>query len=207
MRAGRLARLCVVPALAGIILVATAVPAWAHAILNSADPPKDGVAAQSPPKLSLTFNENVEVSFGAIRVYTCAGAAHHDRRPAPLRRQRPHGRDVDPEARSRRLPGRVAGASRPTRIRSTAPIRSASGPGAAPSVNGCATETTAKSSTTRGHHCSASPRAGVFAGLALLIGGVVFLVLIAGGTERGAVDPPRDLDRLDRPRALDRRAR
>src|SRR5260221_13304119 len=73
MRAGRLGRLCVVPALAGIILVATAAPAWAHASLISTDPPKDGVAAQSPPALSLTFNENVEVSFGAVRVYTCAG--------------------------------------------------------------------------------------------------------------------------------------
>ena len=45
MRAGRLARLCVVPALAGVILVATAAPAWAHAVLKSTDPPKDGVAA------------------------------------------------------------------------------------------------------------------------------------------------------------------
>src|SRR5665213_1424687 len=73
MRAGRLARLCVVPALAGIILIAMAAPAWAHAILISTDPPKDGVAAVTPSQLSLTYNENVEVSFGAIRVYTCAG--------------------------------------------------------------------------------------------------------------------------------------
>src|SRR5438445_11779457 len=83
MRAGRLARLCVVPALAAFFVIAAAAPAWAHAILIKTDPPKDGVAAQSPAQLSLTFNENVEVSFGAIRVYTCAGqrittgAPHH----------------------------------------------------------------------------------------------------------------------------------
>src|SRR4051794_30116641 len=73
MRAGRLARLCVVPALAGIILVANAAPAWAHAVLNSTNPPKDGVSAESPAELSLTYSENVEISFGAVRVYTCAG--------------------------------------------------------------------------------------------------------------------------------------
>src|SRR5467141_1743600 len=73
MRAGRLARLCVEPALAGIILVAIAAPAWAHAELKSTDPPTNGVAAESPPNLSLTFSENVEVSFGAVRLYTCAG--------------------------------------------------------------------------------------------------------------------------------------
>src|SRR5690242_8776466 len=74
MRAGRLARLWVVPAVVGIMLVATAAPAWAHAVLQSSDPPKDGVAAVSPAQLTLTFNENVEVSFGSIRLFTCSGA-------------------------------------------------------------------------------------------------------------------------------------
>jgi len=65
------------------------------------------------------------------------------------------------------------------------------GPGAAPSVNGCATEANAKSSTTVGVLFGIA-RVGVFAGLALLIGGVVFLVLIARRTHaarltRGAV--------------------
>src|SRR5258708_35697276 len=73
MRAARLGRFCVVPALAGLILVLTATPAFAHAILQSTDPPMQGVSATSPAQLSLTFNENVEVSFGSVRLYTCAG--------------------------------------------------------------------------------------------------------------------------------------
>ena len=180
MRAGRLARLCVVPALAGIFLIAAAAPAWAHAILIKADPPKDGVTAQSPAQLSLTFNENVEVSFGAIRVYTCAGqriatgAPHHSSAsdhtvavPVPkladgvyLVAWRVISADAHP-----------VGGTYSFRI----------GPGAPPSVSGCATETNAKSSATVGVLFGVA-RVGVFVGLALLIGGVVFLVLIAAGT-------------------------
>src|SRR5258708_21963927 len=73
MRAARLGRFCVVPALAGLILVLTATPAFAHAILQSTDPPMQGVSATSAAQLSLAFNENVEVSFGSIRLYTCTG--------------------------------------------------------------------------------------------------------------------------------------
>ena len=188
MRAGRLARLCVVPALAGLFLIATAAPAWAHAILQSTDPPKDGVAAQSPSQLSLTFNENVEVSFGAIRVLHVRRATDHDGRSAPLADERSHRRAVDPEAGVRRLPRRVARhlgrlASRERHV--LVPHRARTRHRAS---NGCATETNAKSSTTVGALFGVA-RAGVFAGLALLIGGVVFLLLIATRHERGSGRP------------------
>src|SRR6476661_2584847 len=162
MRAGRLARLCVVPALAGIILIATAAPAWAHAELKSTDPPENG-----------------EVSFGAIRLYTCEGKRITTGTPR-------HAAASDHTvvvSIPKLTPGvylvswRVISAdSHPVDGSYSFRI----GPGAAPSVNGCAAETTAKSSVTVGTLFGIA-RAGVFAGLALLIGGVVFLLLIAGG--------------------------
>src|SRR5205807_4348513 len=189
MRAGRMARLCVVPALAGLFLIATAVPAWAHATLITTDPPKDGVAAVSPSQLSLTFNENVEVSFGAIRVYTCAGqrittgAPHHAATT-----------DHTVEVSVPKLaPGVylvawhvISADSHP--VSGTYSFRI--GPGTPPSVSGCASETSASSSTTVGVLFGAA-RTGVFVGLALLIGGAVFLVGIAAGTS--AARPVRRL--------------
>jgi copper transport protein len=180
MRAGRLARLCVVPALAGIILVAIAAPASAHAVLKSTDPPKDGVAATSPPDLSLTFSENVEVSFGAVRVYTCAGQRITTGTP----RHSPATDRTVVVSIPKLSPGVYLVAWRVISADSHPVDGSYSfriGPGAAPSVNGCATETTAKSSVTVGTLFGVA-RAGVFAGLALLIGGTVFLLLIAGGS-------------------------
>jgi copper transport protein len=180
MRAGRLARLCVVPALAGIILVATAAPAWAHAVLKSTDPPTNGVAAESPPNLSLTFSENVEVSFGAVRVYTCAGQRITTGTP----RYAPASDHTVVVSIPKLAPGvylvawRVISAdSHPVQGSYSFRI----GPGPPPSVSGCATETNAESSATVGALFGVA-RAGVFAGLALLIGGVVFLLLIAGGS-------------------------
>jgi copper transport protein len=179
-----------VPALAGFFIVASAAPAWAHATLTSTDPPKNGVVAESPSKLSLTFNENVEVSFGAIRVYTCDGKR--------ITTEAPHhasASDHTVELSTPKLdPGvylvawRVISADAHP-VNGTYSFRV--GPGAAPSVNGCATEANAKSSTTVGVLFGIA-RVGVFAGLALLIGGVVFLVLIARRTHaarltRGAV--------------------
>jgi copper transport protein len=180
MSAGRLARLGAVAAVAGIILLATAAPAWAHAVLQSTDPPKDGVAVQSPSQITLKFNENVEVSFGAIRVYTCAGsrvttgAPHHG--PSSDATVLVGVPKLDPGVYL--VAWRVISAdSHP--VQGTYSFRI--GAGAPPSVNGCATETTPKSSTTVGALFAAA-RTTVFAGLALLIGGGVFLVLIARAT-------------------------
>lgn len=183
MRARRLARLCVVATLAGIFLIATAVPAWAHATLMQTDPPKDGVVAISPPELSLGFNENVEVSFGAIRVYTCAGTR--------VTTGSPHHSATSDHTVVVSIPKLASGiylvawrviSADAHPVGGTYAFRI--GAGAAPSVNGCATETNAASSKTVGILFGAA-RAGVFAGLALLIGGVVFLLLIASGSSAG----------------------
>ena len=92
MRAGRLARLCVVPALAGIFLVATAAPAWAHAILMSTDPPKDGVAAAvAVAAVADVQRERRGLVRRDPRLHV-RGQAHHDRRAAALADERPHRR-------------------------------------------------------------------------------------------------------------------
>jgi len=180
MRAGRLARLCVVAAVAGTVLLATAAPAWAHATLQSTDPPADGVVARSPRQLSLTFSENVEVSFGAVRVFTCAG-----QRITP---GSPHHAATSQRTVVVSVPKLAAGvylvswrvvSADAHPVNGTYSFRI--GPGAAPSVNGCTAETTTKSSATVGMLFGLA-RGGVFAGLALLIGGAVFLLLIARGS-------------------------
>jgi copper transport protein len=180
MRAPRVARLCVVPALALVIVVASAAPAWAHALLVSANPPKDGVTAQAPSQISLTFNENVEVSFGAIRVYTCAGK----RLTTGVPRHSPtSGHTVLVSVPN--LANGVYIVSWRVISADSHPVQGTYsfgvGPGATQSVNGCAAETTATSSKTVGVLFGVA-RAAVFAGLALLIGGAVFLLLISGGT-------------------------
>jgi copper transport protein len=162
------------------MLVATAAPAWAHAVLVTTDPPMNGVAPKSPPQLTLDFSENVEVSFGAIRVYTCSGARVTTGAPH-------HGPKSDATVLvsiPNLSPGvylvawRVISAdSHP--VQGTYSLRI--GPGGPPSVNACATETAAKSSHAVGVLFAAA-RTAVFAGLALLIGGGAFLVLIARGT-------------------------
>jgi copper transport protein len=180
MRAPRVARLCVVPALALVIVVASAAPAWAHALLVSANPPKDGVTAQAPSQITLTFNENVEVSFGAIRVYTCAGKRLTTGAP---RHSPTSGHTVLVSVP--KLANGVYIVSWRVISADSHPVQGTYsfgvGPGATQSVNGCATETTARSSKTVGVLFGVA-RAGVFAGLALLIGGAVFLLLISGGT-------------------------
>jgi copper transport protein len=56
--------------LAVAIVVATAVPAFAHATLLTTEPQPGGVFATSPPFVSLRFDQPVEVSLGGIRVFT-----------------------------------------------------------------------------------------------------------------------------------------
>lgn len=54
-------------------LTAMATPAGAHARLVSTEPANTQVLASSPDALRLTFNEPVEISLGAIRVYRSSG--------------------------------------------------------------------------------------------------------------------------------------
>ena len=179
MRAGRWARLSVVSALTGIILVATAAPAWAHAVIQTSSPPDKGVVAQSPRSISLTVNENVEVSFGAVRLFTCAGKR--------ITLDAPRHASGDDKEVVVGVPGTldpgtyivswhvISADSHPVGATFTFSVGSSSG-GAT-----CATETSAKSSPTVGI-LFGTARGALFTGLALLIGGMVFLVLIARGT-------------------------
>jgi len=181
MHLRRLLRLLAGAALAGTFLLATAAPAWAHATLESSSPPKDGVVSASPQQILLRFDEPVEVSIGGIRLYTCTGKRLTVGAP---RHVNGHGSEIASSVDETLAPGvylvnwRVISAD-------SHPVQSAFsfrvGAGASPDVAGCANTSTTKSSTTVGVLFGAT-RFLLFAGIALLIGGVVFLVLIARGT-------------------------
>src|SRR5262249_11993169 len=74
MSARRGSRLLAAVALAGVFIVASAAPAWAHATLQNTNPPQSGEVDTSPPQITLTFNENVEVQLGAVQLFNCSGA-------------------------------------------------------------------------------------------------------------------------------------
>ncbi len=62
-------------ALAVVLVALAAAPsAFAHAILQESTPSNDMVVRQSPPTVTLRFNEAVETAFGSIRVFSCGGA-------------------------------------------------------------------------------------------------------------------------------------
>jgi copper transport protein len=66
----------------GIVVVAAA-PAFAHATLQSENPAGGSTVATSPTQVELTFDENVEISFGSIALFDEKanrieiGAPHH----------------------------------------------------------------------------------------------------------------------------------
>src|SRR6185436_2347214 len=58
----------------GIVAVAaSAEAAGAHAILQTTNPPRGEVAKKEPKLVTFVFNEPVESSFGAVRVYDAKG--------------------------------------------------------------------------------------------------------------------------------------
>ena len=96
-------------ALAVVLIALAAAPsAFAHAILQESTPSNDMVVRQSPPTVTLRFNEAVETAFGSIRVYNCGGA-----RVDSGKISRPDDRMVaiklDRQAPSRDLHGHVEG--------------------------------------------------------------------------------------------------
>jgi copper transport protein len=64
----RLRRLMVACAGVLVLLVGTAVPASAHAQLESTDPPQSSVLLVPPTQVVLHFGEPVEIDFGSLRV-------------------------------------------------------------------------------------------------------------------------------------------
>ena len=69
--------------LAATIVLLTATPAWAHAVLLSTSPAAESVVKVAPKQVELTFGEDVEISFGSIKVFNQnadpvdTGAPHH----------------------------------------------------------------------------------------------------------------------------------
>ena len=66
-------RWAAVPVVAAVLVGAAASPAFAHADLEQTSPAAGQVLDQPPKKLTLGFNESVEVALGAIRVYNSKG--------------------------------------------------------------------------------------------------------------------------------------
>jgi copper transport protein len=64
-----LKRIVVFVALVGAVVVAGASPAFAHATLLTTEPQPGGRFEQSPPAISLRFDEPVEVALGGIRLF------------------------------------------------------------------------------------------------------------------------------------------
>jgi copper transport protein len=76
-------RLLVFVAVVAAVIGLTAVPAFAHAVLEGTDPGAGATVKQSPKRITLSYSEPVEASLGAVRVYNSradkvdVGDAHH----------------------------------------------------------------------------------------------------------------------------------
>ncbi len=181
MTVRRLQRLVAAVATAGAFIVVTASPAWAHAVLLSTDPIAGSTVAQSPQHLTLTFSENVTVSIGGIRVLNCNGGRITVGTPQ-------HAPNTDRIVTVGDIPKLAPGTYVVTwRVISadSHPVNGAFtftvGGVAAQGLSSCKTGVAPTSSTTVGVLFGVD-RVLLFAGLALLIGGVVFLFVIARGT-------------------------
>jgi copper transport protein len=164
--------------LAGVFVVASAAPAWAHAILENTNPPQSGEVAASPPQLTLTFNENVEVELGAVQLFNCGGSRvtigspHHSATSDHVVvTDLPHL-----ENGTYQVFWRVISAdSHPVHGGFSFTV------GSGGAQSGCATASIGKSDKTVGVLFGID-RVLLYAGLALLIGGGVFLFAMARGT-------------------------
>jgi len=181
MTVRRLLRLVAGLAIVGTVVIFTATAAFAHAILQSTDPVADSTVAQSPPHISLTFNENVTVSIGGIRLLNCTGGRITVGTPqhAPTSDHTVIVGDVPTlKPGTYVVTWRVISAdSHPVNGAFTFTV----GGVAAQGLSACKTGVAPTSSKTVGVLFGAD-RVMLYAGLALLIGGVVFLFVIARGT-------------------------
>jgi copper transport protein len=69
----RIRRAVVAAAAAVVTGVALAAPASAHATLASSDPPANAVLSKAPGRIDLRFDEAVEISLGAVRLFDGRG--------------------------------------------------------------------------------------------------------------------------------------
>jgi copper transport protein len=163
------------------MLLATAAPAWAHATLLSTNPVDRSTVPTSPQQVTLTYNENVAISLGSVTVYDSNGGRVDAGTPH-------HASNTDhivivsvPKLKNGTyiVVWRVISAdSHPVSGAFTFNV-------GAPSGNGSA-EAAKLLSKTGGNETVGVifgiARFLVFAGIALLLGGAVFYVLIARGT-------------------------
>ncbi|MET0629189.1 MAG: copper resistance protein CopC, partial [Acidimicrobiia bacterium] len=178
MRRAAIGRAVAVAAFVVVVLGVTAVPASAHASLVSVDPQPGGVYDESPSAINLRFNEPVEIALGGVRVFDGDGArvdagapTHPGGRGAEVRTSLP---DLDDGTYA--VTWRVTSAD-------AHPIEGAFtfqvGPEATvTNADGLAARLLAKQggSAVVGV-VYAIGRAAVYAALALLVGGVAFLVV------------------------------
>jgi copper transport protein len=178
MHVKRLARPLVAAAVVAAFLLATATPALAHATLESSNPADGGTVAASPPAVTLSFSEPVEIQLGSIQVSSCTGARvdvgapHHTSKSSEVTASLP-----------RLAPGQylvtwrvISADSHPVHGAFYFSVGSGTGNTA------CAAKPPASKAGTDIGALYGVARGALFAGLALLIGGMVFLIAIARGT-------------------------
>lgn len=64
-----------------VMILGSAVPAFAHARLLSSQPNGGATIAESPPEIVLNFSERIEASFGGVQVFDAAGARMQSAEP------------------------------------------------------------------------------------------------------------------------------
>jgi copper transport protein len=191
MRARRrlLARYAAVPVLAGLLVVAAAAPASAHAILDETTPTAGQVVDSSPKAITLRFNESVEVALGAIRVYNSKGnrldvgsASHPGGQQSQVRVSVPK-LDKDSYVVTWRV---ISSDAHPVTGAFTFQVGRGAAAGNLQSLSDRLLANQGGDSTVGFFYAVA--RFGVFASLALLIGAAVFLVLVwpEGRASKGA---------------------
>jgi copper transport protein len=74
-------RLAAVAAVVVAVVVGWAAPAFAHATLESTNPPDGTVLATAPAEVTLTFSESVRLPDGGLRVFDDQGVRADDGRP------------------------------------------------------------------------------------------------------------------------------
>jgi len=179
MNLRRLARLFAVAALVGTFVIALAAPAWAHASLEKSDPADGSTVATSPPQVTLTFSEDVELPLGSMSLYNCEGKqidigkAQHGKNATEVVATLP----ALPPSQYQVVWRVISADSHPVHGAVIFKV----GAGANGACNTSAASASAKSSKEVGVIYGIG-RAGLFIGIALLLGATTFLVVIARGT-------------------------
>jgi copper transport protein len=180
MRTRRLPRLIAGAALAGILVIALAAPAWAHATLESSNPASDSQVDRAPTQITLSFSESVSINPRSVQLFSCTGGRATLGEPKHGAKSSEVVAPVDSKLASGRylVVWRVISAdSHPVDGAFYFTVGGSSGDTSC----AAAANATSTSSTAVGALFGVM-RWLLFAGLALLIGGMVFLVVIARGT-------------------------